>query len=87
VLPVFNITVDGEHEYFASGVLVSNCDAALYAYRHLTHYLNQGEVERPAPGTPAHAAAEEAAIEAAIDSDDAPDSITAENAEDWYGYQ
>lgn len=27
---VFNLTVEGEHEYFASGVLVSNCDALRY---------------------------------------------------------
>lgn len=28
--PVFNLTVDGPHEYFAGGVLVSNCDAMDY---------------------------------------------------------
>jgi intein/homing endonuclease len=28
--PVYNITVDEEHEYFANGVLVSNCDAMRY---------------------------------------------------------
>lgn len=28
--PVFNLTVDGEHEYYANGVLVSNCDALRY---------------------------------------------------------
>lgn len=27
---VYNLTVDGPHEYFAGGVLVSNCDAADY---------------------------------------------------------
>ncbi|MDP3908859.1 MAG: hypothetical protein Q8Q14_00570 [Gemmatimonadales bacterium] len=27
---VYNLTVDGEHEYFANGVLVSNCDALRY---------------------------------------------------------
>jgi hypothetical protein len=27
---VFNLTVEGEHEYFANGVLVSNCDAVRY---------------------------------------------------------
>jgi hypothetical protein len=36
---VFNITVEGEHEYFANGVLVSNCDAHLYAWRHCYQYL------------------------------------------------
>ena len=29
-IPVFNLTVEGEHEYFANGVLVSNCDALRY---------------------------------------------------------
>ena len=29
--PVFNLTVDGTPEYFASGVLVHNCDAMRYA--------------------------------------------------------
>jgi phage terminase large subunit-like protein len=29
--PVYNITVEGEHEYFANGVLVANCDALRYA--------------------------------------------------------
>lgn len=28
---VYNLTVDGEHEYFANGVLVSNCDALRYS--------------------------------------------------------
>lgn len=28
---VYNLTVDGEHEYFANGILVSNCDALRYA--------------------------------------------------------
>ena len=27
---VFNLTVEGAHEYFAEGVLVSNCDALRY---------------------------------------------------------
>jgi PBSX family phage terminase large subunit len=28
--PVFNLAVEGEHEYFAAGVLVHNCDASRY---------------------------------------------------------
>ncbi len=27
---VYNLTVDGEHEYFANGILVSNCDSLRY---------------------------------------------------------
>lgn len=29
-MPVYNLTVDGEHEYFANGVLTHNCDALAY---------------------------------------------------------
>ena len=29
-----------QHEYFANGVLVSNCDAALYAWRKALNYLD-----------------------------------------------
>lgn len=32
--PVYNLTVEGEHEYFANGILVANCaDAFLYLCR------------------------------------------------------
>lgn len=41
---VFGITVDGEHEFFANGILVSNCDAVLYAYMRALAWL-----EGPAP--------------------------------------
>ncbi len=27
---VYNLTVDDQHEYFANGILVSNCDALRY---------------------------------------------------------
>ncbi len=29
--PVWNLAVDGNHEYYANGVLVHNCDAMRYA--------------------------------------------------------
>lgn len=38
---VFNLTVEEEHEYFAGDVLVSNCDAALYNWRHCFQYLSK----------------------------------------------
>lgn len=38
---VYNITVEGEHEYFANGILVSNCDAMYYATH--THHLKNCE--------------------------------------------
>lgn len=28
--PVYNLTVDGCHEYFANGILVHNCDSLRY---------------------------------------------------------
>ena len=36
--PVFNLTVDGEHEYFANGVLTHNCDALGYDVLALPEY-------------------------------------------------
>lgn len=36
---VYNITVDGDHEYFANGVLVANCDALRYSCTRIPwHY-------------------------------------------------
>lgn len=36
---VYNITVEGDHEYFANGVLVSNCDNIRYAASHGCRYV------------------------------------------------
>lgn len=33
--PVYNLTVEDAHEYFANGILVSNCDAERYIISHL----------------------------------------------------
>lgn len=33
---VYNLTVDGEHEFFANGILVANCDSLRYACSWLT---------------------------------------------------
>lgn len=55
VLPVYNLTVEGHHEYFAGGLLVSNCDSALYSFRKAWEYMGREDVEHPlppAPGTP-----------------------------------
>ena len=40
-MPVYNITVEDEHEYFANGILVSNCDSIRYAIH--THHLRNTE--------------------------------------------
>jgi len=37
---VYALSVADQHEYFANGVLVSNCDAALYAWRKALNYLD-----------------------------------------------
>lgn len=37
--PVYNLTVEEAHEYFASGLLVSNCDAIRYGTWHLRYGL------------------------------------------------
>lgn len=42
---VYNLTIEGEHEYFANDLLVSNCDATLYAWRKCFPYLSKA----PAP--------------------------------------
>ncbi len=38
---VYNLTVDDQHEYYANGVLVSNCDSIRYAL--YSHRMNMGE--------------------------------------------
>lgn len=44
--PVYNLTVSGQHEYFANGVLVSNCDTLRYlcatGMRYVPHDRLQG---------------------------------------------
>jgi hypothetical protein len=32
---VFNLAVDGDHEYFAAGILVHNCDSLSGAFNKL----------------------------------------------------
>jgi len=46
IAAVFNLTVEGEHEYFANGVLVSNCDAARYLCMYRP-YDEIGEAQAP----------------------------------------
>ena len=54
--PVFNLTVAGEPEYFANGVLVHNCDATRYAIRYIDAHLSSGpasyETDYSAPDLP-----------------------------------
>lgn len=46
--PVYNLTVAGDHEYFANGVLVSNCDALRYACLAIDRWFD-GEAEKDKP--------------------------------------
>lgn len=41
---VFNISVDGEHEYFANGILVSNCDAFRYMVCNIMDIAEEGHI-------------------------------------------
>lgn len=64
----FDLSVEGEHEFLANRVITANCaDAALYSFRHLTHYMATGAVSRPAPGTSEAYAAEEERLERKVD--------------------
>lgn len=44
---VYALTIAGDHEYFANGILVSNCDALLYGQRASTAYLQQPKAAAP----------------------------------------
>lgn len=61
--PVYNLTVEGEHEYFANGILVANCDAALYSHRHSYQYRWQPADIPPRPGSPEAMQREERELE------------------------
>jgi hypothetical protein len=45
--PVFNLTVEGEHVYFANGVLVSNCDALRYLCVGLEYFEPEDSLAMP----------------------------------------
>lgn len=49
---VYNITVADEHEYFANGVLVSNCDAAVYGRQAIATLLGGAAPPPKAPTLP-----------------------------------
>ena len=44
--PVYNLSVDGEGEYFANGILVHNCDTDLYTNTFLTGDRKPDDVAR-----------------------------------------
>lgn len=39
---VYNLTVEGEHEFYANGILVHNCDAMRYITRYLDERVSSG---------------------------------------------
>lgn len=65
---VYNLTVAVDHEYFANGILVSNCDASRYGFSSLTHYLAKLPGDRPLPGSRAALEAEAETIEQRLDA-------------------
>jgi hypothetical protein len=48
---VYNLTVEQDHEYFANGLLVSNCDAFVYLWRHAFHHFSRKKIVAPTFGT------------------------------------
>lgn len=67
---VYNLTVEDAHEYFANGVLVSNCDCARYAYADLTHYMSRVPEAAPKAGSLEAMNAEEERIEKNLDEEE-----------------
>lgn len=51
---VYNISVAGDATYFVDGILVSNCDAFLYAAREAKHYLFKPAQDKPKIGSQAY---------------------------------
>ena len=62
IAPVYALSVEGCHEFFADGVLVSNCDAGLYAWRKAFHFIQDKKAKEPAKGTPERYSADEQAL-------------------------
>ena len=48
---VYNLEVNGPHEYFANDILVSNCDALLYNWRFCLPYLASAKPTKLKMGT------------------------------------
>ena len=69
VASVYNLSVDGEHEYFANGILVHNCDASLYSHRASYAYRSRPEDAKPVSGTPAAFARQAAELEEDLDEE------------------
>jgi hypothetical protein len=49
---VYDLTVEGAHEFVANGVVVSNCDGTLYGWRAATAFVERPEAVKPVAGTP-----------------------------------
>lgn len=60
---VYNLTVAEVPEYFANGILVSNCDAGFYIHRHAWAFLSKVPVPGPKYKTPEWFAAEAAKMQ------------------------
>lgn len=62
------------------------CDAGLYSYRHLTHYLNPDEEKEPQPGDPEYERVLNARVEDEFDEQqDAQDAAEADG-DDYFDY-
>lgn len=67
---VYALTVADQHEYFANGVLVSNCDAGLYGWRAALHFLHELPEEKVERDSPAFTAALEKRFEELVETRD-----------------
>ncbi len=48
---VYNLTIEDDHEYFANGFLVANCDAFLYSWRCGWHYASSAQPKKTVVGS------------------------------------
>lgn len=90
---VFDLSVEGAHEFFANGLLVSNCaDGTLYLWRFCYQYLSEGLAKLPPkPGTADWALAQtqnqqaeiEAYLERELERNQREQSGMDDRAEDW----
>lgn len=49
--PVYNLTVEDKHEYFANEILVSNCDAVIYAFKESPSFSYEAPIIKLPYGT------------------------------------
>jgi predicted phage terminase large subunit-like protein len=84
--PVYNLTVEGEHEYFANGILVHNCDAVSYAGILITEMAMHSPGVKSMSDEEWEAAGKSLADESESEWDFGDDAPGPEPAGDWAAY-